>query len=199
MTPAVPAEAAERTPTPVTLQEVTRRVAALRAAELQLWEVLGRWVRTTEEPEAKLLLDRHSQQHAWRAAQLWDRLPVLADVDRRAVTDEAAARSAAATTALESCEGSIARLAGTYRVALPRLAVRYQDAAGGLTVVGDAPLRRILGLLAPDLRADWLEGEALLQRLVDAKPAADPAAGVDIAARTVARLEPFFAAPAAGV
>ncbi|HWE57130.1 MAG TPA: hypothetical protein VG435_16590, partial [Acidimicrobiales bacterium] len=55
-----------------------------RWIENRLYEVAGAWVPSTPDVEVKLLFDRHSHHHAWRAAQWWDRLPVLADVDRDA-------------------------------------------------------------------------------------------------------------------
>ena len=96
--------------------------------EGRLFEILGGWVASTDDVDAKLLLDRHSQHHAWRADQWWDRLPVLADVDRPALVAAPSPGIGAVAEALAALAGDVPRLAGAYRVALPRLVAAYQEA-----------------------------------------------------------------------
>lgn len=138
---------------------------------------------STDDVDAKLLLDRHSQHHAWRAAQWWDRLPVLADVDRDELVVAPTAGMATMLDELARLPGPLERLAGAYRVALPRLVSRYRAHQQLDGRAGDASAMRTLDLLLPDASADWRDGEVLLQlRLSDA-------AAVERAAATVARLE----------
>ena len=66
----------------LTLDDAARLAGAHRWAEMRLFEVMGSWVAGTDDVDAKLLFDRHSQHHAWRAGQWWERLPVSAGVDR---------------------------------------------------------------------------------------------------------------------
>jgi hypothetical protein len=108
------------------LDEATGLAGGHFWAESRLFETLGAWVASTDEPAAKLLFDRHSQHHAWRAQQWWDRLPVLADVDRDRLIQPPTPAVAAGAAALAGLEGATARLAGVYRVALPRLFAGYQ-------------------------------------------------------------------------
>ena len=139
--------------------------------------------RSTDDVEAKLLLDRHSQHHAWRAAQWWDRLPLLADVDRDALVAAPSAAMAAGMDELARRPDLVERLAGAYRVALPRLVGRYRAHQQLNGPAGDASAIRTLDLLVPDVTNDWRDGEVLLQRhLVDAD-------AVERAAATVVRLE----------
>ena len=63
------------------LEDAARLAGSHRWIESRLFEILGGWVASTEEVHAKLLFDRHSQHHAWRAAQWWDRLPVSSGLD----------------------------------------------------------------------------------------------------------------------
>ncbi len=148
------------------LDESARRAGAHQWAESRLFEVLGGWVPTTAEPEVRLLFDRHSNHCAWRAAQWWDRLPVLADVDRDELCRAPSEEAARAVEALRGLEGTVARLAGAHRVAIPRLYVAYGKHRSRTGTVADGSTLRTLGLLLPDLAADWHEGEAVLQDLL---------------------------------
>ena len=167
----------------MTLDEAARLAGGYRWAELRLFEVLGQWVGSTPEPEVKVMFDRHSQHHAWRAAQWWDRLPVLAGVDREELTRPIHAGWEAAYSALPGLDGPIARLAGAYRFALPRLAAAYADYQAHADPAGDGSGLRTVALVGRDLEADWREGEWLLQSLVSTDQA------VAVAAETVARME----------
>jgi hypothetical protein len=165
------------------LEEAARRAGGHRWVEARLFEILGGWVASTADVEAKLLFDRHSQHHAWRADEWWDRLPVLADVDRHGLVMAPSPRVAALVGELPALGGTVARLAGAYRVALPRLVAAYQEHRWQTNPAGDGAAIRTLDLLLPDVVADWREGEVLLQRLLAGE--ADVAAAAD----TVARLE----------
>ena len=165
------------------LDEATGLVGGHLWAESRLFETLGAWVASTDEPAAKLLFDRHSQHHAWRAQQWWDRLPVLADVDRDRLIQPPTPAAAAGAAALAGLEGATARLAGVYRVALPRLFAGYQRHRQRVDPASDGSAMRTLDLLMPDVAGDWREGEVILQGLLR------DLSGVDQAAATVALLE----------
>jgi hypothetical protein len=167
----------------VLLDEAIRLVGGHAWAESRLFETLGAWVAVTEQPEAKLLLDRHSQHHAWRAQQWWDRLPVLADVDRDRLIQPPTPAAAAGAAALAGLEGTVARLAGVYRVALPRLFAGYQRHRQRADRPSDGSAIRTLHLLMPDVAGDWREGEVFLQVLLRDRTS------VDQAAAAVAHLE----------
>lgn len=142
-----------------------------------MFEILGGWVASTPEPPVKLMLDRHSQNHAWRAAQWWDRLPVLADVDRDALVAAPGASVAAALETLQALEGTVARLAGAYRVAVPRLFAAYTAHRAAAGPVSDGATLRTLGIVGPDLSSDWGEGEVAVQGLLGDEAAVGDAAG----------------------
>lgn len=142
-----------------------------------MFEIAGGWVASTPEPAVKLMLDRHSQNHAWRAAQWWDRLPVLAGVDRDALVAAPGASVEAALGALQALDGTVARLAGAYRVALPRLFAAYTSHRAAASPVSDGATLRTLGIVGPDLASDWGEGEVALQGLLLDEAAVGDAAG----------------------
>jgi hypothetical protein len=171
------------------LEEAARLAGGHRWVELRLFEILGTWVSSTDDVDAKLLFDRHSQHHAWRAEQWWDRLPVLADVDRDALVEVPSAEVAAAGDSLAALEPTVDRLAGAYRVALPRLAAAYLGHRLQANFASDGAAIRTLDLLLPDVTADWREGEALLQHRLLNAPA------VDAAAAAVAQLERMLVTP----
>lgn len=154
----------------VTLDESARRAGAHHWFESRLFELLGAWVPTTTDPELRLMLDRHSHHAAWRAREWWDRLPVLADVERAALSRPPAASAVAAAERMAAAEGDGARLALAYRFAVPRLWVSYdryrcelEQGGGGIS---DGSSLRTLRLVGPDVAADWHEGEAALQEVL---------------------------------
>lgn len=143
-----------------------------------MFEILGQWVTSTATPTAKLLFDRHSQHHAWRAAQWWDRLPVLAGVDRESLTAPASPPLVVALEHLAAFGSTVGRLAGAYRVMLPRQWACYQDHLELAGTIADSSTLRTLHIVSQDLASDWMEGERALQNLLDADTAAEASAAV---------------------
>lgn len=172
------------------------RTAALvgeyRWIEQELYRLLGQWV--TEMPLAavQVHLDGQSLRHAWHA-ELWaERLPVHDGADPVALTAPSP-QSAVLLAALwgegpdemfaEGTDpgtgpvelgaedpfghpGALPRLAGLYRVALPRLVTSYERHLGAVAPVTDGPVARALRLVLNDEIEDWRAGERLVQRLV---------------------------------
>ena len=167
----------------LTLEDSARLAGGHCWMERRLFELLGGWVSSTPDPAAKLLFDRHSSHHAWRAGQWWDRLPVLADVDRAALVEADPVSLPEVLQSLAEAPATVGRLAGTYRFALPRLWSRYARHLALTNPTSDGSVMRTLRIARADIEADWREGEALLQDRLN-----DPDL-VRCAADTVARLE----------
>ena len=161
------------------LEESARLAGSHIWMERRLFEILGGWVTTTAEPEAKLLLDRHSHHCAWRAGQWMDRLPVLADMDRDALaaTPDPVLGPAIAVLG-PTTAATAARLAGVYRFALPRLWSAYDRHRAVADPVADGSTLRTLAMVVADVTADWQEGEALLQNLLVSREAVAAAASM---------------------
>jgi len=176
----------------MSLEESGRLLGGHCWIERRLYEIVGQWVPTMADPAVKIVLDRHSQHHAWRAGQWWDRLPVVADVDRDALVTAPTPGWRELADELGRLGDPLERLAGAYRVALPRLAARYRAHAAATDPLTDGAARRTLGHVGPDLGADWAEGEAELQLRVTA-----PAEAAAVAALT-GRLEARLVAGGAG-
>jgi hypothetical protein len=149
----------------LTLQQAAARAGGHCWVERRLFERLGGWVAPSTSASAKLLLDSHAQHAAWRAEQWWVRLPVLASIDREALVAPPG-HWAAALSDLSTEGRDGARLALAYRVWLPRLAVAYDHHLAATTPVADASVARTLRQVLADIRADWAEGEAVLQELI---------------------------------
>lgn len=160
-----------------TLDQSGRRAGGHVWVQSRLFEVLGGWVATTPEPEVRLLLDRHSHHAAWRASQWWDRLPVLADVDRSSLCAAPSPVAESVVGHLVGLDGTAARLAAAYRVVLPRTWACYEGHRRRADPVADGSSLRTLGIVAADLVADWHEGEAVLQALLTDGAAVGAAAG----------------------
>jgi len=147
------------------------RTAALvgeyRWIESTLYAMTGRWVVDMPVASAQVLLDSQSMHHAWHA-ELWaERLPVVAGLDPDALTRPSAAVAAVFEVLGDPGVGALPRLAGLYRVVIPRLVTTYTRHLGLLATVADRPVRRALDLVLRDTVDDWLAGEELVQRLVD--------------------------------
>lgn len=165
------------------LEESARLAGSHCWSERRMFEILGTWVSSTTETEVKLMLDRHAQNHAWRAAQWWDRLPVLADVERDGLVRAPSAAAEKAMGLVEEAVDTVARLAGAYRFAIPRMFAAYGQHRAVANPVSDGSALRTLNLAGPDLASDWAEGEIALQGLLISAADAERASG------TVSRLE----------
>jgi hypothetical protein len=158
-------------------------VGEYRWVEHALYVLLGGWVLDVGIPAVQVRLDGQSMRHAWHA-ELWaERLPVLAGVDGDRLTVPSAS-TAALLAALEGetpvvgdadawgpddgdgPPGALPRLAGLYRVVLPRLVSSYLMHRHLASPVTDAPVLRALQLTLNDELEDWRAGEQLLQRLI---------------------------------
>jgi hypothetical protein len=165
-------------------------VAGYAWIERRLFAVLGAWVGTEVVPEARLLFDLHSQQHAWHAELFVERLPVgdgdapsgdvppSFEVDRmfsalagtvpsEQESDGAQGGATAAGGADRSTSGgTLLRLAALGRVVLPRLTAGYARHLRRAALVADAPLVRSLRLVLHDEVEQWFAVESLTQALV---------------------------------
>ncbi|HWE69507.1 MAG TPA: hypothetical protein VG205_04045 [Acidimicrobiales bacterium] len=178
-------------PLPLPLSVTAGLVGGYRWIEHALYEVLGSWVTDIPLPGVAVHLDAQSSRHAWHAGLWADRLPELADLDPDALTLPPDPAGAVLTTLAGSAPlpgtpvtagwawdttdddggtpdppGALPRLAGLYRVVLPRLVVSYEHHLRLASEVTDAPLMRALRLILADEIEDWHAGERLVQRLV---------------------------------
>jgi hypothetical protein len=160
--------------------------------ERRLFELTGTWAAEVTVPEAQVHFDVVSGQHAWHA-ELWAaRLPVLDGVDPEALTRPSGPAVGPLFDALGEPTGTVERLAGLYRVVLPRLLVTYQRNLLLAAPVADAPAVRVLRLVRRDEIEAWEAGEALLQSLLAGPEGAAAATAVQ------GRLESSLAASGVG-
>lgn len=153
-------------PPSLPLDRATALYGTYRWAERRVFELAGAWAVGTAEPAVRVHLDVVSRQHAWHA-DLWaERLPVLDGVDREALTRPGHPAVATVLERLAAAPGTVARLAGLYRVVVPRLLVTYERHLAMLSPVADQPAARALRLVRRDELESWEAGEALLQALL---------------------------------
>jgi hypothetical protein len=150
----------------LTLQESARIIGHYRWVEVRLFEILGAWVPDVPELEAKLIVAAQAPHHAWHS-QLWfERLPELAGMDREELTVAANDHVVAVMDCLQGSDRTIEKLAGVYRVVLPRMIAAYSGHLARASAVTDAPTIRALHLVLRDEIDDWKHGEALIQSLL---------------------------------
>ncbi len=171
---------------PLPLEASAAMVGEYRWIEHALYRLLGEWVTDMPIAAVQVHLDAQSMRHAWHA-ELWaERLPVRAGDDPDGWTTPSGP-STALFTALSGTAlpvegpgstwppagedvvgppGALPRLAGLYRVVLPRLVTTYQRHLGVVSPMTDAPVARALRLVLNDEIEDWQAGERLVERLV---------------------------------
>lgn len=152
---------------PATLQDTARWLARARWLELRCFEVLGGWVATTPEAAVKLALARQSHHHAWHA-ELFERVLPVANglADHR--DEEPGPGWTAFMHDLRALDHTADRLTATYALLLPAKLAEYERWFALADPVRDAPVRRWLGFVLADERADLAEGRRLLDALPDA-------------------------------
>ena len=170
---------------PLRLGETATLVGEYRWIEHALYRQLGTWIPDTAVAAVQVHLDAQSMRHSWHA-ELWaERLPVLTGADPDGLTAPAPATAAlfsalsgeppVATGAgstwppagqVTERPAALPRLAGLYRVVLPRIVVSYQRHLGVVSPFTDGPVARALRLVLNDEIEDWQAGERLVQRLV---------------------------------
>jgi hypothetical protein len=151
-----------------TIHQSGRRIGGHAWIELRLFETVGAWVTSVPELEAKAVLATQSHHHAWHA-ELWHGLlPSIPDLRAADLVAPSSPGVAALVDALADPQaaGTIERLTGLYRVALPHLIAVYEDHAARTTPVTDAPTTRALHLVLADEQDDRQAGEELLAGLL---------------------------------
>lgn len=168
------------------LHETAQWVGGHAWVELRTFELLGRWATTVDEPAAAALLGRASRHHGWHA-QLWhEQLPSLRGLAPEDLVDapDAGWADAVEALAVEPPATAVEALAVAYRVLVPRLVTRYDDHRAVVSPVMDAAVARTLRIVHADAVADWLAGEALVQRLLVDRAAVERAtaraAGIEV-------------------
>jgi hypothetical protein len=154
-----------RSPRFLGFEDAARLAGQCQWFEMRLFEVLGGWAESEDDPRAKLLLRAHSFRHAWHG-DLWKgRLPVSGPLEGPALTAPAGDGVAAVLEGLASARGP-ERLAGLYRVVMPHLVTAYTRHLEEADPAAEAPTVRWLRLIVADEVAAWREGERLLEDLV---------------------------------
>jgi hypothetical protein len=159
------------------LRAVSHRYSWL---ERRLFEVLGGWVRSVPEGEVKLLLRAQSYEHAWHA-ELWDDLEPRSGPATPGGNGVGSPLSAL-VDALAAPSGTAERLAGMYRVLLPRLVDAYVALSDAAVPESDGPLVRAVGLMLADDVPAIEDAERLLGELAHDPP------GVEAHQRRIDRL-----------
>lgn len=157
---------------PLSLHDTARRLGAYVWLEGRAFEVLGSWVPTVPEPAAKVCLATQSRLHGWHAEVWAAAMPAVRGLPREEVVTPATAEVVTFFDALQRAGdgATVARLAGTFRVLLPRLVAAYSSHLAAVSAVSDAGTAHWLQVVLRDEVEHWRAGETVLQSLV-----ADPA------------------------
>jgi hypothetical protein len=152
--------------TVLTLQDQAQLTGGYSWVEHRLFELLGAWVSGESSPQARLLFDVHSQQHAWHARLFAERLPVLDGMDPASLTVVPSAGLERVMALVGRAGSTLSRLVGEGRFLLPRLVSGYTFHLARVAALADAPLIRALRLVLRDEVEAWQATEAMVQSLL---------------------------------
>lgn len=138
---------------------------------------------TSQPAEVQLIFGQHCYQHAWHAELFEGRLPRLREFAADKFTCSPNDAAGRLLDAMQSKVTAIERMAGAYRVLMPRLVGAYEAHLALTVPITDSPTIRSLSLALTDVLQEWRSGELLLQRLLRSPEA------IAEAADTVAELE----------
>ena len=141
--------------------EASQRARHFHALEGRLFELVGGWVPSVPEPEAKILLRSHSFQHAWHA-ELWSRLLPLG-VDEDPHGGRLRPGVVGVLEAASALEGTVERFSGLYAVLLPELIRTYEGVRARSADASDGPVQRVLTLVVTDLSEACRAGKGLVE------------------------------------
>jgi hypothetical protein len=146
--------------------------------EARCFEVLGAWVPLIPEPDATLLVARHSRHHGWHAVLLAELVPTtrVHDPRRLVVPNDERWPDTLAGVAGDATLPTLERLVGVYQVLAPAMVAGYDDTLSRTSTWSDGPVARALRLVVDDERSDLAEGLAFVEDLVDTGAAVDRAA-----------------------
>ncbi len=150
------------------IDQARRLIGNYKWVEMRLFEVLGGWIQTVPELDAKLLLARHCYRHAWHAEQ-WHKVQPRLGPDDRDLTVAANEHVEAFIRALchpQGAEATAEKLVGVYRVLLPHTIAGYRSHLGRVSGITDGPIVRCLELALADEQAACREGETLIETLI---------------------------------
>ena len=139
------------------IRDLARQLARDVHVERRLFEILGAWSASDEQPEAVRVLATQSRHHGAHADWLAALAPVLHDVDVASPASLDVYLDALAAT-----DGSAARLRAVVEVVLPELTAGYDALLVSTGDVADAPLRRVLRLIVQETGDDWRAATAVL-------------------------------------
>jgi hypothetical protein len=139
------------------IHEAARRVGALAWTEQRLFEVVGGWVSSTPEPQAKLLFARLSRHHGDHALALAAVLPDTRDHDPSQIVTSGGGDG---TERLDAAETTPARLSALVEVATQQVAALDLLLADA-TPVRDGPVLRVARLVRDEDAADVEAATAL--------------------------------------
>jgi hypothetical protein len=185
--------AAGQRPAGFGIEEAGRLLGAYAWVEGRLFAVLGAWAADEKVPEAAVLLDAHSRQHAWHASLLTECLPLVPALGDGAVDGPPGQATSGALEKMAAADGSAGRMAGLARVVLPRLVTGYRRHLANSRPMSDAPVVRALRLVLRDEIEALVEAEELLETLLAGHGSAGEAL------RPVADLEGLLAASGPGL
>lgn len=133
--------------------------------EQRLFEVLGGWVATTEEPEARMALATSCRRHEWHARLWHDLVPAIGTPPVEVRITCPGPGWEAVLDAVAGATSTVERLSGAWRAVLAHLIATDDARLAVTTPVADAPLRRVLGLVLADDVEEWRAAEVLIRGL----------------------------------
>ncbi|CAN5483586.1 hypothetical protein BH23ACT3_BH23ACT3_12220 [soil metagenome] len=143
-----------------TIHGLAERVAAYRALDLLLFEVIGAWITDSTAANLRPYYAAWSQHHSWHA-DLWaGRFPVIPDLELETATERASERFTAVRAVFLASDANADTHTDAQRIRLlaaellPQLEAILVEHRANVVPEFDAPTARVLDLVLDDVRRD---------------------------------------------
>ncbi len=146
-----------------TVTETAARAGHYRWVEQRLFELMGSWASGAQldNEEAEYWVGTQSYHHEF-LAELWAKRLSTLGFDPAPIAPSSQIDAALSIERWDAYSAA-GKLAGLYRVLVPRIMSTYQRHLSCIDPMVDGPTARVLNLCLNDYRSDWAEGERVVQ------------------------------------
>lgn len=148
------------------VEATARRIGHVVWLDERLFEIVGSWITSTPEANLRERLAAHCHRHAAHAALWRERLPQATGVDGAAMVASPHRAIDDALHLLGAPTDTLRRLAGLYRVFVPRLVAAHTFHRHVTNSVTDGPTVDVLDAVVAGSMGQWRDGEMMIETVL---------------------------------
>jgi hypothetical protein len=138
-----------------------RSIGELIWIESRLFEMTGRWIATTPEPEVRAFLAAASGHHGWHAELLSSLLPAVAGGPTAAEFVVPSPEHRDVVAELDSITMTVERIRRVWGTVVPSIVAAAESHVGATSPIAEAAGHRLLRIVIADERTDIQSAERL--------------------------------------